>query len=426
MSLALLMMVSVNAPPAGARAEALDLFEQRILPIFNSPNPSSCTECHLSGVELKDYILPSHEKTFVSLRDQGLIDLKRPERSKILRFISMQDEASKSALISAKVRKLEYEAFAAWIKASCRDPQLRQAASLPTRGLARPSRPPEVIRYGRNDRVLASFVANIWSQRFRCTNCHAVTGKLNEKIVREHGVDVTWIRPEGPAATMQYLADKGHIDLDQPAHSRFLRKATGEIKHGGGVKMRIGDAAYSAFRGWLEDYARVRKGGYAQASDLPQGPTWFGSEIWLRVKEAPVAWQGKLVRMTVHPWDAGTKSFADQPIAQTSTIAEAKKSGENQGHAKHNPVDTGWGTFAHMTLALRIPDEELVSAARAPQAPALPPGRYQVRIHVAAAPSGDAPLSAAADVFSGKAEIASEWKSGYASATELAASQIQP
>src|SRR5215470_20137199 len=65
------------------------VFETRILPIFKSPNPSSCVQCHLAGVDLKDYILPSAEKTFRSLRDQGLIDLAAPEKSKILTLISM-------------------------------------------------------------------------------------------------------------------------------------------------------------------------------------------------------------------------------------------------------------------------------------------------------------------------------------------------
>src|SRR5262245_57106413 len=54
-------------------ASPQEIFERRIVPIFKSPNPSSCTQCHLAGVDLKDYILPSHEKTFLSLRDQGLI-----------------------------------------------------------------------------------------------------------------------------------------------------------------------------------------------------------------------------------------------------------------------------------------------------------------------------------------------------------------
>src|SRR3974377_1291455 len=81
------------------------VFEKRILPIFKSPNPSSCTQCHLAGVDLKNYILPSHEKTFLSLRDQGLINLGRPEESKILTLIRMGEKDTKAAaLIHEKVR----------------------------------------------------------------------------------------------------------------------------------------------------------------------------------------------------------------------------------------------------------------------------------------------------------------------------------
>jgi len=53
---------------------ALELFEKRILPIFPAKRLSSCTECHLSGVELKDYIQPDQEKTFASLVNAGLVD----------------------------------------------------------------------------------------------------------------------------------------------------------------------------------------------------------------------------------------------------------------------------------------------------------------------------------------------------------------
>src|ERR1700730_6474078 len=77
---------------APEKATPKEVFEKRILPIFKSPDPSSCVQCHLAGVELKNYILPSHEQTFVSLRDQGLIDLDRPEKSKILALIQMGEE----------------------------------------------------------------------------------------------------------------------------------------------------------------------------------------------------------------------------------------------------------------------------------------------------------------------------------------------
>ena len=66
-----------------------DVFKDRILPIFRSKDPSSCTECHLAAVELKDYIRPTARETFLSLRDQGLIDLEQPAQSRILELIRM-------------------------------------------------------------------------------------------------------------------------------------------------------------------------------------------------------------------------------------------------------------------------------------------------------------------------------------------------
>src|SRR2546422_7031639 len=147
-------------------ADSKEVFERRILPIFKSPNPSSCTECHLAGVDLKNYILPSHEKTFLSLRDQGLIDLDNPAGSKILRLIAMGGGTNQgAALISARVRDAEYSAFAEWIKVTSNDPKLRNAPKLQPVELGKPTRPNEVIRHARMDRVLLSFEENVWSQR---------------------------------------------------------------------------------------------------------------------------------------------------------------------------------------------------------------------------------------------------------------------
>jgi hypothetical protein len=80
----LVLLRATLAPLTAAAADPVAVFEQRILPIFKSPNPSSCVRCHLAGVDLKHYVLPSAETTFRSLRDQGLIDLTNPEKSKIL------------------------------------------------------------------------------------------------------------------------------------------------------------------------------------------------------------------------------------------------------------------------------------------------------------------------------------------------------
>ena len=103
------------------------MFEERILPIFKSPDPSSCVRCHLAAVDLKNYILPSAKDTFLALRDQGLIDLDKPENSKILALINRgADDPKAAGLITAKKQKAEYEAFAAWIKACAADPALQE------------------------------------------------------------------------------------------------------------------------------------------------------------------------------------------------------------------------------------------------------------------------------------------------------------
>src|SRR5687767_992706 len=159
----LTLLVLVSAGTASAADSPRELFEKRLLPIFNSPNPSSCVQCHLAGVDLKDYILPDHEKTFRSLRDQGLIDLASPERSKVLKLIDMGAAGKVGvARVQEKLRKAEHEAFAAWIKACAADPKLRDAPPLGDAERAKPAKPDDVIRHGRKDRLLASFEQTVW------------------------------------------------------------------------------------------------------------------------------------------------------------------------------------------------------------------------------------------------------------------------
>lgn len=71
-----------------AETKSFDVFTRRILPILNSATPSSCAECHLSGVDLKDYIRPNQAETFAALVKGGMIDAQHPLKSKLLEFIS--------------------------------------------------------------------------------------------------------------------------------------------------------------------------------------------------------------------------------------------------------------------------------------------------------------------------------------------------
>jgi mono/diheme cytochrome c family protein len=279
--------------PAGGEASPQQVFERRILPIFRSPDPSGCVQCHLAGVDLKDYILPTHELTFQSLRDQGLIDLDRPEKSRILGLIQMgEKDQPGAALIQQKVRRAEYEAFAEWIKRSAADPRMRALPKLEAAKVARPIRPPEVIRHARKDRLLASFENTVWAMRFRCMGCHTEGTSENKKLVEEHGERVAWFKAGGPEATLDYLRTSKLIDPEKPELSLLLLKPLNEVKHGGGKKFVPGDQGYKAFRAFLEDYARIVGDRYPDADSLPKGgggPGRFGTDFWLKLTNTPTA-----------------------------------------------------------------------------------------------------------------------------------------
>jgi hypothetical protein len=399
--LALAGTVSPAAEPTPA-----EVFEQRILPIFKSPNPSSCVQCHLAGVDLKDYILPDSEKTFRSLRDQKLINLANPEKSKIIKLIEMGKADAKAAnAVSAKIRKVERDAFLAWIAACAADPRLKEAGKLDPKDLAKPERPVDVIWHARKDRVLESFEKNVWAWRFRCMNCHTEGTPQSEKLVQEHGARVAWVKKAGAAETMDSLLAAKLIDLENPEKSLLLAKPLGKVRHGGGVKFAVGDDAYKGFRTWIEDYAAIRTDKYKVAKDLPPAdtqPLKFGSDIWLKVTDCPPEWAGKLLQVRLFPWDAKRNAWEDFPIAVSD-----------------RPVNGKAALWQHNLTLLSAKNLDRAKEFRAK--PALPEGRYLVRMYLDTegklAKDWKASLTDKEKVA--EAEVSSPWTAGYGSMTTV-------
>ena len=319
-----------GSPVATAEATPSAIFEKRILPIFKSPNPSSCTQCHLAGVDLKNYILPSSEKTFRSLRDQGMIDVKEPDKSKILKLINMRDPRDKSdaTLIHEKMRKAEFDAFAEWIKVCAADPTLRNAPKLAQEEQASSTRPVEVVRHARKDRLLEAFERNIWAMRFRCMSCHLEGTADNKKLVDEYGERVAWFKKAGPEATMKYLMASKLIDTKTPEKSLILLKPLNEVKHGGGRKFLLGDQGYKSYRAWIEDYAAIINDQYIKADQLPPSSerSQFGTDIWLKLTETPPEWGDKLLQVTLFAWDTDKKQWEAEPIAYSDRAVWARGS----------------------------------------------------------------------------------------------------
>jgi hypothetical protein len=329
----------------GSTLDPAELFNARIMPIIRSPQPSSCVQCHLSSVDLKNYILPSHEKTFLSLRDQGLINLDAPSKSKILTLIRMGDkDLDRGArLIHEKTRLAEYEAFAAWVDACCHDAKLRDLPPLTESERAGPASSNAVIRHARKSRVVDSFVRNIWSQRMRCFPCHTpheidpsngrhqVAIKNMKKFEEMYPAELLErlrIFKKTPEATLQYLVEtsrdtpKGKtplLNLEDPANSLLLLKPMsnvpkknadgsfelpspdGPLTHMGGLKLHKNDQSYKSIIAWMRDYASVVNGRYKSVDELP-ADNWYGSKLVLRLTAAPADWAvGTPVQLFVHP-----------------------------------------------------------------------------------------------------------------------------
>jgi hypothetical protein len=389
---------------AKAADDPAKVFEERIVPIFKSPNPSSCTRCHLASVDLKDYILPSAKDTFLALRDQGLIDLDKPDNSKILALINRGANDPKAAgLISAKQQKAEYDAFAAWIKACAADPALRDSPK-PEKTPALVTKPVEVVRHTRKDRLVESFETNIWSMRFRCMSCHTEGTPQNDKLVKEHGPRVAWFKKAGPEATMDYLLGSKLINPEKPEESLLLTKPLNAVKHGGGIKFVVGDQGYKAFRAWIEDVVAMKAGKYAKVADLPPketGPKQFGTDMWLKIDRTPDSWGDKLLQANVYAWDAKANAWEKEPIATTDRMVWGK------------------GKLWQHTVTLLAAAGSDRAKAWAKGKPSLPPGKYLVKVYVDSAEKAKkdwkAPLGP--DEYVGQIEIQARWAEGYGAMT---------
>lgn len=405
-------------------------------------------QCHLSSVDLKDYILPSHKKTFLSLRDQGLVDLKEPENSKILTLISMgEKDLDKGAkLIHEKMRKAEFEAFAAWIEACAKDEALCSLPPLTAAERAQPAHSVEVIRHARKSRLVDSFVRNVYSQRFRCFPCHT-PGDIDPKNPR-HAVPIKNMKKfkenypqvanrmgifkETPEATLAYLIEHSRktydgnvpmLNLRDPKNSLLILKPlsklppkgedgkltipqsarAGMMSHMGGLKMHHDDQSYKSIVAWIQDYSKVVQGQYRSVDELP-ADNWFATKLIVRVLQTPDEWQaGTPVQLFVHSWNAETENWAKKPIAFTQ----------------------GTVTPRHMVngaLFLLAPKNREITKNWNPEAAKLPRGRYLVKAYVDSEKklAKDATILLDESDFYGQAEIRSaRWREGFRQAESV-------
>jgi hypothetical protein len=426
---------AIGEESAASDAAALDLFSQRIMPIFRSPNPSSCVQCHLAAVDLKNYILPSHEQTFASLRVQGLVDVEHPRESKILTLIQMGDrDADKGAkLIHKKTRQAEHEAFAAWIEACCHDAALLERTKELSGEPARPAQPDPVIRHARKSRVVDSFVRNVWSQRMRCFPCHTPyeidpdnpqhekPAERHRELVKQYGTRVNIFR-ETPEATLQQLINSSRkttktrlpmLNLAEPRKSLLILKPTAKlppkqddgslarassvepVSHGGGLKMHVDDQSYKSFVAWIQDYARVVGNQYQSVEDLP-ADNWIPTQLVVRLTDCSDDWPvGTPVQLFVHAWDEDKSSWNPDAMAFTQGTVTPRK-------------------IVNGMLFMMSP----ASAPASESDRSLAPGKYRISVHVdrEGRIAKDPTMLLGDDTLTGHVETEATWGEGFRNA----------
>lgn len=249
------------------------LFESRIAPILSDDRPSSCNECHLSGVDLSLFARETPCESMACLQEQDLVDLDHPERSRILSWIERANPVS--SLITQEVIDKEHAAFLEWIQHSARchstactnvtcgsdEPRpFCEVAPEPKRGVS-----PEDMDSGScSDKALEElFTSTVYAARGRCFPCHFDS--------QPHATSEAprWVSTQescalGSLLTMKNVINSGYVDTERPERSLLLLKplseSQGGVEHGGHQKFQKNseDVAYNHFLYWLQRYAECR------------------------------------------------------------------------------------------------------------------------------------------------------------------------
>lgn len=379
-----------------ARDSALAVFQKRIEPIWKSPKPSSCSECHLSGVDLKDYLRKDQAATFAALREAGLIDLQKPDESKLLKFIARKP--ARPSLVTEKVRQQEFEALREWIRLAVKEPDLLKAKPNTDAALKLP--PVEVIRHMRMDHVLKSFVDNVWSEVGRCAACHSPDRNAEQR--KKHGEKVSWIKPQDPAGTLAYMLEAKLIDVESPEDSLLILKPTMQVPHGGGIKLEIGDRTYKQFIAFLTDYGAVVKAKYQTVDQLPKARDEVShvTDIWLKIEGVPEKFHKKLLQVDVYHKEANGWSKTAWAIGDRAVFGPNKL----------------WQQHLTVVAPRNSPRAKVIEKESG-----LPPGEYLVRVAI---DDGErlkndptATLSDAERVA--EIRVESRWPAGYGSMTVI-------
>lgn len=371
-----------------------EIYQRRVVPLLQSSKASSCSECHLQGVNLREFLTSDPNESFAALRARGWIDTEQPSKSKFLQFIAKKPEHSTELM--DQVRQAELEGIGEWIRASVQDPE---SLKTPLPELKDLKLDETLMRHARKDQIQSRFIDIVWSQFERCANCHSPD--RNSKQVEKHGEQMSWIVPNSPAETLQLLEERKLINLETPLASLLKTKALGKDEHGGGVKFPEDGHTDREWGLFLTDYAAIKRARYSTSKEIPQFDpirTWR-TGLHLKIKELPNLPAGQYAVVLMHRIDANGK------VEQEATAI---------GEGSVSKDGVSWGT----SLKLIEPSRARRTRTSIDWSQLLPEGRYQLRWIVV-----DDPKVSLEKILEMphtlQTEIDSLWKSGHSDAKTI-------
>lgn len=249
-----------DAPLTCSEINQDTIFHDRLVPLLNAQRPSSCSRCHLPGVDLSRFVQGDPCQTIACLVEDDLVDLDDPVSSRLLAWIDRgqaRDQPPEVAQLAAQ----EYEAVHTWLtfNASCHEELCgesrcdRDAAGEPIDFT--PDRPLTREAYGCEPDALARAFADYpWRWHGRCYHCHAPSYAALQPLDTP-----AWMSDDrthaGGVETGLGLLSSDLIDTERYRASAIITKPLTPylegVEHGGGPKiLDFEDELYVDLRDW--------------------------------------------------------------------------------------------------------------------------------------------------------------------------------
>ena len=252
--------------------EGLSMYERRIAPLLTDDRPSTCNQCHLSGVDLSVFVQGTPCETMACMVELGIVDLQAPDDSLVLAWI---DRAEPDGGITEESIATEHDAMLEWIQMSatcgadicepvenpCGDPAQEVVECEIPVSSAQEQRPVEDDGTCSDLNLELVWREKVYGWRGRCFPCHF------DSFDDEFDDSPPWITSGdcnlGSLATLRTAERSGYLNVDDPMASLLLTKpleeSLGGIEHGGGPKMHtLDDPAYLDFVEFLERYGQCK------------------------------------------------------------------------------------------------------------------------------------------------------------------------